>query len=208
MYNSTSNLPNTASDRTRIPSIDKSNNKDEKEAEKRREKQKREADEAFRLWLSKKKKSVIRRYSPEQPEQRELKWYENKKRMFELEEGDMEPKRNINSATVQRARQVIQHTIHQPKRRVYSGSGKSFDEWLRTKQTAPRNDETEKEAEKRKADELRQMMAQEKFKQWLDTKIEKRKEETRSDQEQYEETKQNKQTRLDTTSNIYHYLVV
>ena len=57
-------------------------------------------------------------------------------------------------------RQNIQETIHQPKKRMYSGNGISFDEWLRTKKTAPQADETEKETEKRKADELRQMMAQ------------------------------------------------
>ena len=42
---------------------------------------------------------------------------------------------------------------------------------MKSKKNAPKVDETDKEAEERKAKELRQLMAEEKFKEWLSEKI-------------------------------------
>merc|ERR1711935_871172 len=50
---------------------------------------------------------------------------------------------------------------------------------------AKQTDESDKDAEKRKANELRQLMAQEKFKEWLADKVQKQREETRTEEEQY-----------------------
>ena len=44
-------------------------------------------------------------------------------------------------------------------------------DWLKSKKSAPKVDETDKEAEERKAKELRQLMAEEKFKEWLSEKV-------------------------------------
>jgi len=166
------------------PSVSSASNH-EKQQENENEAKKQAAEEAYKTWLAKKKRFVVKRYSPDisQSQNRELKWYENKKRMFKPD--DLEPK--YKPRPVQQQRQ-IQETVHRPKPRVYQGNGVSFEEWIKSKKLPPKQtDETEKEAEKRKANELRALMAEEKFKEWLAEKVRKQREETRTEEQQFQQ---------------------
>lgn len=98
---------------------------------------------------------------------------------------DLEPKIKYKPQSKPQTRPITQTPSH--KKQPYSGNGPTFDvssidfdtgsetifiqDWLKSKKNAPKVDETEKEAEERKAKELRQLMAEEKFKEWLSEKV-------------------------------------
>ena len=105
---------------------------------------------------------------------------------------DLEPKIKYKPQPKPQTRPITQAQPH--KKQPYSGNGPTFDvrvflytppevnklnrksliyikDWLKSKKSAPKIDETDKEAEERKAKELRQLMAEEKLKEWLSEKI-------------------------------------
>merc|ERR1712227_595902 len=84
-------------------------------------------------------------------------------------------------------------TFYQPNidskpKRHYIGNGLKFEDWLaRKRQNMNVSKVLDSEEEKQKVAELRSIMAQEKFKQWLDGKIKKRKESQLTERQTYEQ---------------------
>ena len=93
----------------------------EEAAEKERKQQ--AAQEAYQVWLSKKRKTKSRGYSPTNEPKRDLKWYEQKKRMFDPD--DLEPKIKYKPQSKPQTRPITQTQSH--KKQPYSGNGPTFD---------------------------------------------------------------------------------
>ena len=93
----------------------------EEAAEKERKQQ--AAQEAYQVWLSKKRKTKSRGYSPTNEPKRDLKWYEQKKRMFDPD--DLEPKIKYKPQSKPQTRPIAQTQSH--KKQPYSGNGPTFD---------------------------------------------------------------------------------
>ncbi|CAG5077457.1 Oidioi.mRNA.OKI2018_I69.PAR.g8721.t1.cds [Oikopleura dioica] len=163
-----------------------------KEAE---EKRRAEAEAAYQQWVKAKKNVKLRRLTPSPPPERDLKWYENKKRMFEPGSYSERPRPKTQPNSTQNSRPTpIYSEVHKPRK--YDGNGIAFEEWLARKQNEQRssnpNHQESQEETKKKNDEMRQMMAEEKFKEWLNKKLEQRQKATaQENKDRYEAHKRN-----------------